>query len=167
MWQKFSHTAVLLLVLWGYGTSIEAAVITFAGSGTGAGGASLQAQADFDITGSTLTVTLANIATNDNNSSGNDTVSNTLSGVFFTLTGNPTLTPVSATIPTGSSLVQANTCTPGPCSSSTTNVGGEFRYEKSAYASPRGNQGIGSASYMPNRFLGGNLGGPTSTIHLA
>ena len=138
-------------------TSVEAAVISFTGSGTGAGGANLQAQADFDITGSTLTITLANTVANDNNSGGQDVPGNTLSGVFFNLTGNPTLTPVSATLPAGSSIIQTSRCAlAGACS--TTNVGGEFGYAKYAsYPSPRGSQGIGSAGYITGNSA--NFGG--------
>ncbi len=132
-----------------------AAPIMFSGSGTGDEGAALAAQAIFDITGNTLTVTLINSAIADNTSSNKDVPGNTLSGVFFDLTGNPTLTPISATIAAGA-IVQGGLCDIGTCNGSTTNVGGEFRYDTGAF--PGGaDRGMSSSGYIGGA---GNFGGP-------
>ncbi len=133
-----------------------ATTITFTGSGTGAEGAALAAQAIFEFNGNDLTVTLINIATADNTSSNKDVSANTLTGVFFDLTGSPTLTPVSALIAAGS-LVQAGQCDVGPCDGTTTNVGGEFGYGAGAF--PGGaDRGISSSGF--GLFGSGNFGGP-------
>jgi hypothetical protein len=141
-----------------------ATTITFSGSGTGVSGASLAAQAIFEFADDTLTVTLINVATGDNTTPlpGQDVPGNTLTGVFFDLTGNPILSPVSATI--GEELiVQGNLCSIGPCGTSQTNVGGEFRYDTGVF--PGGaDQGIASAGYIGGvgNFGGPNLDGPPS-----
>jgi hypothetical protein len=93
---------------------------------------------------------------------GKDVPGNTLTGVFFDLTGNPTLTPVSATILAGA-VVQGGECTIGPCDNTTTNVGGEFRYDTGAF--PGGaDRGIASAGYIggAGNFGGANLDAPPS-----
>ena len=140
-----------------------AAPIMFSGSGTGDEGAALAAQAIFDITGDQLTVTLINIATSDNTSSNKDVSANTLTGVFFDLTGSATLTPVSATIEEGS-IVQGGMCDAGTCDGSTTNVGGEFRYDTGLF--PGGaDRGIASSGYIggpDGNFGGSNLDDPDS-----
>lgn len=148
-----------LALLAGSAAPAVATTITFSASGTGVDGAALAAQAIFDFTGNNLTVTLTNIATSDNTTSGPDTgkdvPGNTLTGVFFDLTGNPTLTAVSATIAAGS-IVQGSMCSIGPCNGSTTNVGGEFRYDTGGF--PGGaDRGIASAGYIGGA---GNFGGP-------
>jgi PEP-CTERM motif len=137
--------------------------ISFSGSGTGPDGADLSAQAIFDIVGNTLTVTLINTATSDNTTSNKDVPGSTLTGVFFDLTGNPSLTTVSASITAGS-LVQANKCDIGPCGPTTTNVGGEFRYDTGSF--PGGaDRGIASSGYIggpSGNFNGLDLDSPNS-----
>lgn len=137
--------------------------VTFEGSGTGEDGASLAARAIFDITGNTLTITLMNIASGDDTLSGQDVPGTTLTGVFFNLPGNPILFPGSATILAGS-LVQAGTCSIGPCNAATTNVGGEFRYDVPNPLFLVGNQGVASAGYIggAGNFGGLNLDGPAA-----
>ena len=68
--------------------------IQFSSSGTGVSGAAISASADFTINGNALTIILTNTALADNTTSGNpqDIPANTLTGVFFDLTGNPSLT---------------------------------------------------------------------------
>jgi hypothetical protein len=135
-----------------------ATTITFSGSGPGAEGASLAAQAIFEFAGDTLTVTLINIATSDNTSSDKDVPANTLTGVFFNLTGNPTLIPGSATITAGSMVLEPGvTCDIGPCDEFTTNVGGEFRYGTGAFPGGAGHA-IASSGY--GDLGAGNFGGP-------
>ena len=150
---------VMLMVLGGLVSQAKAVPITFTGSGTGVSGVALSASAAFTISGNTLTISLSNIAPNN---SGTDVPGNTLTGVFFDLTGNPTLTPTSATIAAGS-LVQANKCDIGPCNGSTTNVGGEFRYDTGSF--PVGaDRGIASAGYIGGaaNFGGSNLDAPSN-----
>lgn len=140
-----------------------ATVITFTGSGTGADGAALSAQATFDFSGNTLTVTLSNISTGDDTNSGKDVPANQLTGVFFDLTGNPTLTPVSATIAAGS-IVQGSTCDAGTCDGSTTNVGGEFSYGTGAFpgGADRGMASAGFGLFGGPNFGGSNLDDPNA-----
>jgi hypothetical protein len=129
----------------------SAAPIAFTGSGTAAGVAAT-ASASFDISGNTLTIVLRNTSPFN---SGQDSPGSTLSGVFFALSGNPTLTPVSATIVAGS-LIQAGSCSTGLCNASTTNVGGEFGYQHAGY--PGGaNQAIASSGYLTTG-LSGDIG---------
>jgi hypothetical protein len=144
------------------------ATVVFTASGPGVDGASLSASASFTISGNTLTILLSNVATSDNTSSGQDVPGNLLTGILFDLPDSITLTPQSALIPTGSSIVQASECTPGPCNASTTNVGGEFIYgTSSAFASgaPSGpDRGIASAGYISGaaNFGGPNLDNPAA-----
>ncbi len=132
-----------------------ATTITFTGFGTGEDGAAIAAQAIFDITGNDLTITLINIATSDNNNGNQDVSGNTLTGLFFDLTGSPTLTAVSAFITAGS-IVQGSMCDIGPCDGTTTNVGGEFRFGTGAFPGGAG-FGIASSGYIGGA---GNFGGP-------
>jgi len=150
----------VLVVLGVLAAQVEAVPITFTGSGTGADGVALSASATFAISGNSLTITLVNTAPNN---PGKDVPGNTLTGLFFDLTGNPTLTPFSATITAGS-LVQANKCDVGPCNSSTTNVGGEFIYKAGSF--PHGaDRGIASSGYISGpagNFNGPNLDDPVA-----
>jgi hypothetical protein len=137
-------------------------------SGTGINGAQLEAQATFVIVDDTLTITLTNTATDDEEfgDPGQDTPGNTLSGIFFDIAGSPspTLTPQSATISAGS-LVQADKCDFGPCSASTTDVGGEFGFATSWSGGPSSGYGISSSGYIGGSgtlFGGPNLDDPDS-----
>jgi MYXO-CTERM domain-containing protein len=152
---KIGISAAALLVL--VSSQAGAASILFSASGTGVDGAALSASALFDITGNTLTITLTNTSLNDNTTSGadagKDVPGNTLTGVFFDLTGNPALAPVSALVAPGSII---GTCDIVPCGGTTTNVGGEFRYDTGAF--PGGaDRGVSSAGYIGGD---GNFGGP-------
>lgn len=123
---------------------------------TGTSG-NLSASAEFGISGSTLTILLTNTATVAPTSS-----TNALTGVFFTLAVDPTLTPVSAVLPLGSSIIQAGQCSIGPCLN-VTNVGGEFGYYEGSF--PHGaDRGVSSGGYIgsPANFNGPNLDGSTS-----
>jgi hypothetical protein len=129
--------------------------VLFTGSGPGAG-ITLSASALFSISGSTLTITLRNEG--DTSGTGQDVPGATLTGVFFDLLGGVTLTPISATIAPGA-LVQASKCNIGPCSGTTTNVGGEFVYRADAF--PDGaDRGISSSGYIDAVIGMGNMGGP-------
>lgn len=154
--------------------SVQAATIT--GSGSGLNGAQLEAQASFDISGDFLTVTLTNIATADEETGGQDTPGNTLTGLFFDIFGAPTLATVSATIPGGSSIIQDGTCNPGPCTG-VTDVSGEWGFSQTQdFAStggPNAGYGIASPGYLTtglpqnignfnNGAAGTNLDNPAS-----
>lgn len=134
----------------------QATPITFIGSGTGPGSVPVAASATFDISGDTLTIALQNTALPNN---GQDVPGSTLSGLFWDFTGNPTLTPVSATIPTGSSIIQGNTCSTGSCAN-LTDVGGEWGYGTTVTGGsiPNGaDRGIASSGYLKTG-LPGNIG---------
>ena len=130
--------------------SANAAPVLYTGSGTAAG-VPVSASVAFDISGNTLTIVLKNTSPSNNVQ---DVPGSTLTGVFFDLTGNPTLVPVSALIAAGS-LLQTGTCT-GTCNASTTNVGGEWGYQ--ATSLPGGaDRGISSSGYLTTG-LAGNIG---------
>ncbi len=135
--------------------------ILFTGTGAGASGVTLNASALFNISGTTLTLKLSNLG--DTSGGGQDVPGNTLSGLLFDLPNGFTLSPVSATITPGS-LRQGNLCSIGPCTSSTTNVGGEFRYATSSSLPGGADRSIASAGYnggTPN-LNGPNLDDPAS-----
>lgn len=74
-----------------------------------------------------------------------------LTAVFFTLAGDPTLTPVSALLPMGSTVFFG--------SNGGGNVGGEWAYVDGLSGAPGGaDEGIGSAGF--GLFGGSNFGGP-------
>lgn len=131
--------------------SAGAATITFAGAGTGPGGVSVSATALFDITGDNLTITLRNDSiANDRK----DVPGSTLTGLFWDFTGSPVLTPLSATLAAGSSMI-GNSCSPGNCTG-VTDVGGEFGYQVRSF--PGGaDRGISSSGYL-STGLPGNVG---------
>jgi hypothetical protein len=148
----------LLLVFSGFllaPSSAQAVPMLFTGSGTGADGVTLSASALFSISGNTLTVTLTNTG-DSSGTAGTDVPANQLTGVFFDLPTGITLTPTSATIAAGD-LVQASSCDTGLCSSSTTNVGGEFIYGTGTFSGHDGNSGISSSGYIST----GTMFGPT------
>jgi len=129
--------------------------VTVSGIGTGVGGTAIGASAVFtyDNTPHTLQIVLSNTAAIT------DVNGNALTGLFWNLSG-ATLTSQSATIAAGA-LLNPTSCNPGPCTSSTTNVGGEFRFDTSwAGTLPTGiNMGLASAGYIANSGSGGNFGG--------
>jgi len=142
--------------------------ILFTGTGAGASGVTLNASAFFDISGDQLTIRLSNLS--DSSGSAHDSPTNQLTGLFFDLPDNLTLSPVSATIDAGM-IRQGDKCDVTPCTSGTTNVGGEFRYSTGNYPG-FADRGIASAGYIggsPN-FNGPNLvspdavGGPNFSI---
>lgn len=140
-----------------------AAPVTFTGSSTGPGGVPVAASATFGISGNTLTITLQNTS---GSNAGQDVPGSTITGLFFDLTGNPLLTPVSAQVASGSSIVGA------PCSVVTcvgvTNVGGEFGYQATSLTGGA-DRGIASSGYLTTglpgdlgNFNGVNLDDPAS-----
>jgi hypothetical protein len=131
--------------------------ITFSSSGAGIDGVTLNASALFTITGNQLKITLRNAG--DTSGTNADKSANTLTGVFFDLPNGITLTPLSATVAPGA-IVQGNLCDVGPCTSSTTNVGGEFVFRTGSWNGHAGNFGISSSGYIDAAATGGNFNGP-------
>ena len=148
-------------------SSVQAVPIVFSGSAPGQDGGLLAARVTFDIVGDILTVILENIANPAlDGQSGKDTSGNTLTGVYWDFTGNPVLTPQSATVAAGA-LIQRNKCTNGPCTATTTNVAGEWGYQASTTQVPTGSgadRGIASSGYL-STGLAHNIGnfGPGGT----
>ncbi|MBK8745196.1 XDD4 family exosortase-dependent surface protein [Propionivibrio sp.] len=142
----------------------SASTATFLGSGTGPGGVGVSASAVFDISGNNLTITLTNTSVAN---SGQDVPGSTLTGVFWNSASSRSLTPLSATVASGSSIIQQAGCCAG-----VTNVGGEFGYQAAAFGAgaPVGaNRGIASSGYLTTglsgnlgNFNGVNLEGPVS-----
>jgi hypothetical protein len=142
----FSAAAV---VVFGAVTA-KAIPVTFSGSLD-----SLSASASFDKSGTNLLVTLANTSGSD---VGNP--SQVLTAVFFSLAGDPALTPVSAVLTPGS-IVYFGTTDPDGV------VGGEWAYKKGFLIDPtvgtQGNSSVGLEIFGPaDLFPGTNLQGPDS-----
>lgn len=151
------YLMTLLLAITGMA---NAAPITFIGSGTGPGGVAVAASASFDMVGNTLTIRLSNIS---GSNSGTDVPGSTLSGLFWDFTGNPVLTPMSAMLAAGSSIIGPEKCTSGACVG-VTNVSGEFGYAAAAFTGGA-DRGISSSGYLttglsgnPGNFNGGLAG---------
>lgn len=126
--------------------------ITFNSSGIGPGGIAVSASATFDITGNSLAILLRNTSPSN---SGSDVPGSTLSGLYFDLTGNPGLTPVSATLAPGSTILQLSQC--DNCTPLTTNLGGEFGYQAASGLPGGADRGISSSGYLTTG-LSGNIG---------
>ena len=124
------------------------------GSGIGPGGIEVSASAYVDIIGNQMSITLRNTSPSN---AGQDVPGSTLSGFFWKFKDgvNPTLTPVSATLASGSSIV--GLCDVLTCVGAT-NLGGEFGFAHQASGFPRGtNWGIASSGYLTSG-VPGNLG---------
>jgi hypothetical protein len=153
---------ITFLAVLAFSAQASEALVLFTGSGSG-----LSASASFSIATVSGQRQLTILLTNTDAVSGSsrpDEIDEVLTGIFFNLgtgTGslqNPTLTPVSATLHTGASIVQSSECDVN-CSS-TSNVGGEFSYAKGGLSSITGdNQGISSAGYLNANNSSGNFGG--------
>lgn len=128
---------------------LHAAPITFTGSS-----GSLAASVTFSTSGTNLLVTLTNTSTADVM-----VPADVLTGVFFTIAGNPTLTPVSAKLSSGSTVFF------GPTGGG--NVGGEWGYVNGLSGAPGGaDEGISSSGlgglFGSANFNGAELQGPSS-----
>lgn len=124
--------------------------VTYSGTNTTLG---LAATLTLTTSGTNLIVTLTNTSL-----TAVTAPASVLTGVFFTLAGNPTLTPVSALLSGGSAVVNcttANNCTM-PVGG---NVGGEWAYASGLSGAPLGaNAGLSSSGL--NLFGSGNFNGP-------
>jgi hypothetical protein len=128
--------------------------VLFPGSGTGPGGIGVSASALVDISGDILTITLRNTSAAN---SGSDVPGSTLTGFFWSFSDgvNRALTPISATLASGSSIL--GTCNLVSCVG-VTNLGGEFGYGYQASGLPRGaDRGISSSGYLTTG-LSGDIG---------
>src|ERR1700752_4296272 len=99
-------------------------------TGATIGGNNISATATFSISGDVLTIVLVNTSP----ANAQETPTSTLSGLYFDIAGTPSVTPTSAT---ASSIANAASCNPGPCTG-VHNVDGEF-----GFAEPSG----GPATY--------------------
>lgn len=149
--KKKSILMTSLLIASAISLDAAAIAITFEGSGTGPGGVPVTASAIFDITGNQLTITLQNTSPSH---SGKDVPGSTLTGLYWDFTGNPLLTPISATLGTGSFIL--GTCDNANCSG-VTNVGGEFGYQEGGDAPGGADRGISSSGYLTSG-LPNNIG---------
>ncbi len=119
--------------------ALETSAITITENyGVDASGRQALATFDQSAAGGTLTITLANTATGDLGNGDNIRI---LSALFFTLNGNPTLTPKTAIISAGSSLIMVN----GTTLPTGGDVGGEWAY------------GVRQAGWPTSPFTGNNI----------
>jgi hypothetical protein len=136
----------------------SATPIDFPGDGIGPNGIPVSAVASVDVSGGDMIIVLTNTSPAH---SGADVPGSTLTGFFWRFKdgSNPALTPFSATVAAGSSIL--GTCGSANCIA-TTNVGGEFGFAYQASGFPRGtNWGIASSGYLSTGLTGnlGNFGG--------
>lgn len=113
----------------------------------------LGAQATFQVSGTALLVTLTNTSTGDPR-----TPTDILTGVVFSIDGNPLLTRTSATLAPGSTVLRDDYPSGG-------NVGGEWAYTNNLSGTPYvGQSAIYSSGYFDGNalFPGSNLEGPVS-----
>ncbi len=151
MKKKVFFLLTLTLVVWVAGTA-KATPITFTGSS-----GNLAASVTFDVVLGNLVVILTNISTTDIL-----VPSDVLTAVFFTISGNPSLSPISAKLNTGSSVFYDLQGQPvGGV------VGGEWAYKNGLSGAPgSANSGISSSGlglFGPgDRFPGPDLEAPPS-----
>ena len=127
-----------------------ATTATFSNTASG-----LSASATFTISGNTLTILLTNTDTATGGGAPQNSA-NVLSGLFFNL--GATLSPGSATLPGGSSIIQTGNCDVNNCVGKT-DVGGEWSYASGGASWLAGtNQGISSSGYLNNNTSSGNFG---------
>lgn len=154
---RYLKSMLCTAALAAFSAPAAADTITFAGAGTTIGnGAPAQrvdvsAEAIFDISGDLLTVTLRNTSGPNNKT---DTAKNTLTGVFWDLSGDPRLTTVSAQLASGSSIYKSVACS-STCDGAT-DLSGEFGYQERDFAG-EADRGIASANYLQTG-LQGNIG---------
>ncbi len=137
--QTVAMAAVVGAVLGAWTTPSGAVSMTFdASSG------SRSASVTFELSDSGLLVSLAN-------TSGSDALnpSDVLTAVFFSIAGNPVLTPSSATLASGSTVLFApSSSVSGSLSPAGPDVGGEWAYATGLAGAPGGaTRGIGSAGF--------------------
>ena len=117
----------------------------------------LSASATFTVSDLKLVITLSNTSSNDPSTS-----AQILTGIYFTLAGDPALTPTSALLGPDT-VIKGRPGISGPGM----NVGGEWAYRSGLSGLPHGaNEGISSTSLKKFtqhfRFPGPNLQGPAA-----
>lgn len=149
---RYLRHCIMICLMCG-SAAAQAALISFTGTGNAGGGVGVSASATFDISGDLLTVTLSNTSPSNN---GKDTPGSTLTGLFWKSLSGKTLTPLSASLGAGSSII--GTCSTGACG---TNLGGEFGYAAQSFTGGA-NRGIASSGYLTTNLPGdlGNFNGP-------
>ena len=136
----------------------EIHALTFFGSTPGDNpGEELQASVSFTLSNNDLVVTLSNAGTYDSNDA-----PDILTGIFFTINGDPLLTPLSAAVAPGS-FVTGHHVLPG----FNGNIGSEWAYRNELTGAPLGdNEGISSTSLKwfgkKNLFPGSTIKGAGS-----
>jgi len=146
---KIATTFGLALLLGIIGNAAKSEAVLISGTCD-----NLSASVDYTFSGNTLTVVLTNTSTNDVL-----IPSEVLTALFFDISGySGTLTPVSATLTSGSTVFFG--------SDGGGNVGGEFAYADNLSGAPNGaTSGISSAGFGlfgNGNFNGPNLGGPNA-----
>ncbi len=147
MLSRCAPAALALLLLGGWVSPVQALPVTVSTSQ-----GNLSAEIGFDVSGTDLIVTVT--ATTPDDITG---ASQVLTAIFFDLPGDPVLTPISALLPAGSTVMN------GPDGGG--NVGGEWTYAVGDFAF-LGSEAISSSGLQlgfpsPN-FNGDNLEGPDS-----
>lgn len=146
-------------VAFAWPSAAHATSITFAASGTSSTGTALKASVTFAINGSSLQVTLANIAASDVMSP-----SDVLGAVFFGDRNNLTFTPQSAVVGSSSAVWTGATMKSG--SGPGYNVGGEWAYAGGLSGAPNGAKNgissVGLGLFGNANFNGPNLYGQTA-----
>jgi len=163
---RYCSGLLTVLALVGFAGSAQAAAV-FSGSATfdppgTVPARGVSASASFTISGAPGARQLTILLTNTDAATGADAPQyyhEILTGLFFNLgTGSTAaFTPVSATLPTGSSIVQYQQCDAN-CQGAT-NVGGEWSYAKGGASFLSGtNQGV-STGYLNANYSAGNFNG--------
>ncbi len=145
------HTITAIALTAGLSASVQAAPVTFSGAL-----GSLAAQVTFDVSGNQLLVHLVNTSSADPSAPGD-----ILSGVIFSIGGNPLLTKTSAILAAGSSVLHGPATPTGPGGS----VAGEWAYTNALTGAFVGQSAIYSSGYFDGnaRFdTTTNLQGPGS-----
>ncbi len=135
----------IFAVVFIFGAVSSASALTFDSSNLGA-------SATFQVAGTNLLVSLTNTSTGDPR-----TPVDILTGVVFSIDGNPLLTKTSATLGSGSTVIRDAYPSGGI-------VGGEWAYSNSLLGPYVGQSAIYSAGYFDGNavFPGSNLEGPAS-----
>jgi hypothetical protein len=147
MARKLLRISTVLALSAAMATAAQASPIIY----TGASGA-LSASVSFDVSGSQLLIRLTNTSLGDPAVS-----SDILTGVIFTITGNPALTRISATLAPGSTVLRGTSGAGG-------SVGGEWAYSNQLSGQYIGQSATYAAGYFDGQatYPGDNLSGPAS-----
>jgi len=153
---KLGAALALIASLLAFSSAAQATPVTFTASGTSSSGQPVSASVTFSVSGSNLIVVLTNTSTKDTAYQNPDL----LEGVFFSIKGTPlTLTPVSASLTSGSSFV----------GTATHSLGSEWDYRFSSTGFSNGSfsttdkYGIGAAGFS-GIYSKGNFASPGQNV---